>query len=267
MNQYAIAKELFVDDFDLRGYLDSFTFEAAKKELLKTLNSHEVPMTFLLGNPGAGKSFLLKFIQERADSVKIAKFFPNPHFDERELLEVLLHSAGEDVEHKSMTIDTLISKLKSHYQYLEYAVFIDEAQLLTEKQLEFLRVLGDMKMFQIVLAMHKKEGQYVLNKPHFKSRTTKTIVLEHLQKEEITRYIQNRLLSKNLSNIASTFGKKEINFIYRYSDANFRTSKKLLKTVCEIVEIAQRGNLNKYNHIDQTTLTMAAIDIGLINVK
>jgi len=267
MNQFSVAKELFKDDFDLSGYIDSFTFEMAKKELLKTLNAHEVPMTFLLGNPGAGKSFLLKFVQQRVDTVKLAKFFPNPHFDERELLEVLLESRGVFVAHNSQTIDALILNLKKHYKNLEYTVFIDEAQLLTEKQLEFLRVLSDMKMFQLVLAMHKKEGQYVLAKPHFKSRSTKTIYLEHLKKEEITRYIQNRLLSKNLSEVVSAFGKKQIDFIYKYSEANFRTSKKLLKTVCEIVEIAQRGKLAKYAKVDDTTLTMAAIDIGLIDVK
>ena len=267
MNQFAVAKELFKDNFDLRGYLDSFTFEMAKKELLKTLTTHEIPMTFILGDPGTGKSFLLNFIQERADSIKIAKFFPNPHFDEKELLEVLLESAGTYVEHGSQSIDSMIKKLKEHYTNLEYTVFIDEAQLLTEKQLEFLRVLSDMKMFQLVLAMHQKEGQYVLSKPHFKSRTTKTIIVENLTKEEVSRYIQNRLLSQNLSKVATAFGKKEVDFIYKHSHANFRTMKKLLKTVCEIVEIGERGGLAKYSKVDNTTLTMAAIDIGLIDVK
>jgi len=267
MNQFSVARELFKDDFDLSGYIDSFTFEMAKKELLKTLNAHEVSMTFILGNSGSGKSFLLNFVQMRADSIKIAKFFPNPHFDERELLEVLLESVGVFVEHNSQTIDALIAQLKKHYKNLDYTVFIDEAQLLTEKQLEFLRILSDMKMFQLVLAMHKKEGQYVLEKPHFKSRTTKTIYIEHLTKEELTRYIQNRLLSKNLSEVVTAFDKKQVDFIYKHAEANFRTAKKLLKTVCEIVEIAQRGGLKKYAQVDKTTLTMAAIDIGLINVK
>ena len=267
MNQFAVARALFADNFDMRGYFDSFTFEAAKKELLKTLNSHEVPMTFILGDPGAGKSFLLNFIQERADSVKIAKFFPNPHFNERELLEVLLESTGIVVEHNSQTIDTLLSNLKQHFTDLEYTVFIDEAQLLTEQQLEFLRVLSDMKMFQLVLAMHKKEGQYVLDKPHFKSRTTKTIMIEGLAPEEIGRYIHNRLLSENLSEVVAAFGKKETSFVYKYSNANFRTTKKLLKTICEIVEIAQRGDLKQYATVNDVTLTMAAIDIGLIDVK
>jgi len=256
-----------MDDFDLKDYLDSFTFEMAKKELLKTLNAHEVPMTFILGDPGVGKSFLLHFIHDRADKIKVAKFFPNPHFNERELLEVLLEQTGETVVHQSQSIDSLISNLKQHYKDLEYTVFIDEAQLLTEKQLEFMRVLSDMKMFQFVLAMHKKEGQYVLLKPHFKSRSNKTIVMENLIQEEVTRYIQNRLLSQNLSHVAFEFGKKEISFIYKKSNGNFRTIKKLLKSVCEIVEIGQKAKLTNFMKVNEATLTMAAIDIGLIDVK
>jgi len=267
MSQFSDAKNLFIDDFDLSGYFDSFTFEMAKKELLKTLTAHEVPMTFILGNPGVGKSFLLNFIQERADSVKIAKFFSSPNFSERELLEVLLEATGEIVEHKSHKINTLLDKLKVHYKDLEYTVFIDEGQLINENQLEFLRVLSDMKMFQFVLAMHKKEGNYVLAKPHFKSRTNRTIMIDNLKKEEVTRYIQNRLLSQNLSAVVTAFDKKQIDFIYKQAHGNFRTIKKLLKTICEIVDIAQRGNLKKYSKVDERTLTMAAIDIGLINVK
>ncbi len=267
MSQFSQAKDLFMDDFDLRGYFDSFTFEMAKKELLKTLTTHEVPMTFILGDPGVGKSFLLNFVQERADSVKIAKFFPSPNFSERELLEVLLQSSGEFVEHKSLTIDALLTKLKAHYKNLEYTVFIDEAQLINENLLEFLRVLSDMKMFQFILAMHKKEGRYVLSKPHFKSRTSKTIEINNLTKEEVSRYIQNRLLSENLSEVVSAFGNKQVDFIYKSANGNFRTIKKLLKTVCEVVDIAQRASLKKYSKVDERTLIMAAIDIGLIDVK
>ncbi len=267
MNPFATAKTLFEDNFDLSGYIDSFTFEMAKKELLRTLNAHEVPMTFLLGDSGTGKSFLLRFIQERADKIKLAKFFPNPSFDEREFLELLLEAIGIPIMHNSQTINALTKELQKHYQHLEYTVFIDEAQLLTEKQLEFLRTLGDMKMFQLVLAMHKKEGEYVLAKPHFTTRRTKAITLEYLKKEEISRYIQHRLLAKNLSQVASAFDKKEINLLYKLSRGNFRVTKRLLKTVCEIVEIAQLGELKRYSQVNRMTLTMAAIDIGLIDVK
>jgi len=267
MNQFADAKTLFTDDFDMSGYLNSFTFEAAKTELIQALNSSDSPVIFLLGDPGVGKSFLLRFIQESMTRIKIIKSFPSPHFDERELLEILLQTTGESVVHRSLSIHELLENLKKHYKNLEHVVFIDEAQLLTEKQLEFIRVIGDMRLFKFVLSMHKNEGNFVLAKPHFKSRNAKAITLEHLSRQELQHYIQNRLLSHNLSDVASAIGEKEVKFIHKHAKANFRASKKLLKSLFEIIEIARRGKIQQYSNIADNTLTMAAIDAGVIHVK
>ena len=267
IDQFLIASDLFLDNFDTDDYLDSFTFENAKRELLRTLNAKEIPMIFILGDPGSGKSFLLNFIDKREKDVKIIKFFSNPNFDTKELLETLLKSSGYEIEHKSMSNDEMMEILKSKYKSLSHAIFIDEAQLMGKKELEFLRVLGDLRLFQIVIAMHKKEGKYILSQPHFASRQNKIITLEKLTKEEVKRYLQKKLLTNNLSDVASSFGDKEIEYLHKLSKANFRTIKKLVRTVSEIVNISRKVALPKYSQINKETLTMAAIDIGLIDVE
>ncbi len=267
MNHFAEAKKLFYDDFDLSGYFDSLTFEYAKKQLIDAMKTHEVPLVFLLGNPGTGKSFLLNYIDKKVTSVKVAKYFTHPYFDEKEFLETLLSLDGRNIEHNEYSTEQLISRLKRAFKDLEYTVFIDEAQLLTEDQVELIRILSDQKIFQFVLAMHKREGNYILSKDHFKSRTTKTIELEGLTDKEIGRYIESRLLSNNFSDIASMFKRSHIKFIQNYSNGNFRTTKKLVKTVLEILNIANREGYKKYSKLNNTTLTMAAIDTGLIDVK
>lgn len=267
MNHFAEAKALFYDDFDLSGYFDSLTFEYAKKELIETMRAHEVPLIFLLGNPGSGKSFLLNYVQQKVSSVKVAKYFTHPYYDEKEFLATLLSLAGPNVEPGDYSTEQMISRLKHSFGGLEYTVFIDEAQLLTEDQVELIRILSDQKIFQFVLAMHRKEGDYILSKPHFRSRTTKRILLEGLSDKEISRYIEHRLLSANLSDVASMFTPAHARFIHTYSEGNFRTTKKLLKTVLEILNIASREGYNKYSRLGKPTLTMAAIDAGLIDVK
>ncbi len=267
MNQFLEAKELFKDDFDLEGYLDSFSFEHAKTELLKSLNSHDIPLIFLLGNPGYGKSYLLKFIEQRADAIKIAKFISLPYFTEREFLENLVEIAGVQAINKRYDLELLINTLKDRLNPLEYTIIIDEAQLLNNKQIELIRILSDMRIFTFLLSMHKKEGHKILSKSHFKSRTNSVVYMEALKKEEVERYINNRLLSRNLSNIASSFTPSDINFIYKASQGNFRIMKKLLSALFEIINEAQKEQLKKYSKINEATITMAAIDIGLINVK
>ncbi len=267
MNQYLEAKRLFSDDADLSGYFDSLTFEHAKRELVEAVNSHDTPLIFLLGDPGVGKSFLMQFLDNRIQNTKIAKYFPHPYFEEKEFLEALVSLSGPNVAHDQHSTHALINHLKKHFHDLEYTVLIDEAQLLGEEQIELIRILSDMKLFQFVLAMHRKEGEQILKKPHFKSRVTKTIYLEHLTPDEVGRYIQQRLLSHNLSDLASRFSKKHIAFISKTAQRNFRTTKKMLKTLFEIMYLAQKGGMRAYERIDMRTLTMAAIDIGAIDVE
>ena len=267
MNQFAEAKKLFYDDFDLSGYFDSLTFEYAKKQLIDAMRAHEVPLVFLLGKPGTGKSFLLNYIQQNVTSVKVAKYFTHPYFDEKEFLSTLLSLAGPNVEPDDYSTEQLITRLKRAFGDLQYTVFIDEAQLLSDAQIELVRILSDQKIFQFVLAMHKKEGDKILQKEHFKSRTNKRIEMEGLSESEIARYIEQRLLSNNFSDIASMFNKSHIRFIHQYSEGNFRTTKKIIKTLLEILNIANREDYKKYRKPNRATLTMAAIDAGLIDVK
>ncbi len=267
MNQFAEAKDLFSDDFDLSGYFDSLTFEYAKKQLIDAMQTHDVPLVFVLGDPGTGKSFLLNYVQQKVTSVKVAKYFTHPYFDEKEFLETLLSLAGRNIQHNEYSTEALISHLKKNFHGLEYTVFIDEAQLLSEEQVELIRILSDQKIFQFVLAMHKKEGNYILQKDHFKSRTNKRIILEGLSDKEIGRYVENRLLSNNFSDIASMFKPSHLRFIAKYANSNFRTTKKIIKTLLEILNIANREGYKKYSSVNNATLTMAAIDTGLIDVK
>jgi len=268
MNQYANAKELFSDDFDLSGYFDSLTFEYAKKSLIDAITAHDTPLVFLLGAPGSGKSFLLNFITKKVKNVRVAKYFTHPYFDDKEFLEILLSMAGKNIERNELTTEALISALRKNFNNLEYTIFIDEAQLLTEDQIELVRILSDQKIFQFVLAMHEKEGQYILEKAHFKSRTTRVIKLESLQDHEVARYIEHRLLSNNLSELASLFRKRHYRQISNFTKRNFRTTKKLVKTLFEIMNIAHKEDLSKkFLKVSDRTLTMAAIDIGLLNVE
>ena len=268
MNQYAVAKDLFKDDFDLSGYFDSLTFEYAKKSLVDAITAHDTPLVFVLGNPGSGKSFLLNYVTKRVKTIKVAKYFTHPYFDDKEFLEILLSMVDKNIERNELTTEALISSLARNFSNLEYTVFIDEAQLLTEDQIELIRILSDQKIFQFVLAMHKKEGQYILDKDHFKSRTNRVIQIEALQDHEVTRYIESRLISNNLSELAALFKNRHIKLINRYTNRNFRTTKKFVRTLFEIMNIAQKDKLDQsYLKVNTKTLTMTAIDTGLLNVE
>ena len=265
MSQFKEAKKIFLDTIDANDYFDSFGSEQAKEKLQMALKAEDASMVFLLGNPGSGKSFLLNYLFQKDDNKKIIKYIKHPYFDRDKFLKTLLEDTGIGIE--GVDFDTVIQILKHQYKNLEHTIFIDEAQLLSDEQLEMIRILSDMRIFRFVLAMHKQEGLDILNKPHFKTRAVKTIYLHSLENSEIARYIQSKLLSGSYASISQMLNDKHYKMIAKFTNRNFRTLKKYFYTVMELMDYAIENSLSKYQIINRPILTMAAIDIGTINVK
>ncbi len=142
-----------------------------------------------------------------------------------------------------------------------------DGNALTLELVEIIRILSDQKIFQFVLSMHKKESEYILSMPHFKTRLPKKIEVSNLTNDEVLRYIQETLVDENLSDIYDELKKSHFNLIIEYSQNNFRTLKQLLSALFSIIYQAQSRGLSKYSKINKHTITMAAIDLGLLNVK
>jgi nucleoside-triphosphatase THEP1 len=267
MNEYQEAKELFYGDSLDKTHFNSLTFEHTKTELINSIKQKRVAMIFLLGDPGSGKSYLLNYIKNQESSIKVAKYFTYPFLDKREFLEALLSLAGPNIKRGTYSIEKILFNLQREFTPLEYVIFIDEAQHLTEDMVELIRVLSDHKVFQFVLAMHKKEGEYILSKSQYKTRPLQKIYLESLNHDEVLRYIQDVLLNNNLSSLATEFQTSYIKLINKFTNRNFRAIKKLLGVLFEVIEQANSKKLSRYTSINRHTITMAAIDIGLIDVK
>ena len=268
MDDFYKAKQLFVsNDLENSKHFNSLAFEYSKSELTKAIKEKEHPIIFLLGDPGCGKSYLLRYLESYQKNIQIAKYFTYPFFDEKEFLEILLSLAGPNVQRGEYNIEKILFYLKREFGELEYLIIIDEAQHLTEELVELIRILSDQKVFQFVLAMHKKEGEFILSKPQYKTRNFKKIVVEYLNNDEVLRYIQETLIENNLSKLASEFKGSYIKQIRNWTNRNFRAIKKMLTTLFEIVIESDKRKLDKYNKINEHTITMSAIDTGMLNVE
>jgi len=267
MDEYLEAKKLFSQDSSQNNHFNSLAFEYSKTELVDALIKKENPMIFLLGDPGCGKSYLVNYIQNNIPKIKIAKYFTYPFFDEKEFLEILLTLAGPNISRNEYTIEKIITYLKKEFKELEYIILIDEAQHLTEDLVELIRILSDQKIFQFVLAMHKKEGEYILQKPQYHTRNPKKIYVNYLNDDEVLRYIQDSLLENNLSTVATEFKKSYVKMITKFTHKNFRAIKKILGALFDIIVEANERSLPKYSKINKHTVTMSAIDTGMIDVK
>lgn len=235
----------------------------ALSDVKKLLKNSKGQMIFLLGQPGSGKSFLLHHLLKDEELEHRPVLFETPLSSPKAFfIRLIKHMRqvplSDDVEGLKEQAEVLYADKKT-------LIMLDEAQLINEETLEFVRILSDSRLFWIVCAMHEEEGKDILSKSHFKSRPHKVIELGRLSATESNLFINTQLTFANDKHILD-FHQRQAKKIYKLSRGNFRYLKKLIFTEFSLLHEAQEMGLKKFQEPSKPLLTMAAIDIGLINV-
>jgi predicted ATPase len=216
----------FSDKIDLNDYFSYTNFEIIKESVLSSKSN----IIFLLGSPGSGKSFLLNYLYNNFDNYILIN---EPFESKEEFFKIV-----KNIENKK--------------------ILIDEAQLLDIKMLEFLRTISD-KGNQIVLAMHKNEGEKIASLPQFFSRYNEKIYLKPLTYEEFRKYVKTKFIKHNQSDLIDD---KKLKKIYKLCKGNFRLCKKIVFTALDLLNFSLKNSL-KYTKIDNCILEMSKIKLGL----
>ena len=264
MRDFESAGVLFRDDINSIYYFDSSSAEIAKNKIKEAIDERNAPLIFLIGDPGVGKSYILKLLNEKIKETQLTVFIDHPFFDKRDLLKLLYEAKGMEFD-REISFNTLKDELVKEYKNTTHTIFIDEAQLLNEEQFELIRILSDTKVLQFVLSMHKEEGSVILEKKHFRSRTKVVVNYGKLDENEVYRYIQSSLISNSYSEIASMFSQSDAKKISKYTDGNFRTIKKFLYVLMKLLNYAKVNGIKKYQKLHPNLIMMAALDLGMIH--
>lgn len=266
MKDFEVAKALFKDSIDPSFYFDSISSEIARKKLHEAITQHSTSLIFVIGEPGVGKSHILRLMHSISRERDISLLLEQPFFDLRDLYKVLYEARGMPFD-KEKTLLTYQEELFEAYVGVPCTIFLDEAQLLSEAQLESIRILSDTKLFQFILAMHTDEGKALLAKKQFETRSKIVIEYGNMEEREVLRYIQSHLLAHSLGDIALLFSSNHARVIGRYAQGNFRVIKKFLYTLMKLLDFAQKNGLSRYANINTCLLDMAALDCGLLHDK
>jgi type II secretory pathway predicted ATPase ExeA/phage tail protein X len=162
----------------------------------------------LAAEPGMGKtSLLMRLLESMQESARTAFLFQTDG-GSREFLHALLHDLGVGTRgmdlaatHEALN-ETLLGELNAGRRVI---VVIDEAQNLSEKTLESVRLLSNFetpeaKLMHIVLAGQPKLSEK-LAKPsltQLRQRVSNVIQLKPFRSEETTEYIKHRLRTAGL---------------------------------------------------------------------
>ena len=218
----------FRDKIDINDFFSYINFEIVKEELLTSKSN----IIFLLGNPGIGKSYMLALLKHKYPEKYVLQ--KEPFLSKDEFLD----------KHQNLNNKTIL---------------VDEAQLLSNEMIEFLRLLSDNGN-PVILAMHKKEGEKIANLPQFTSRYTQKIFLKELNFDEFEKYVMSKFIKHNRYDLID---KKRLKKIYKLTKGNFRLSKKFIFTALGLLDYSLRNSL-KYKRIDNCIIAMTALELGII---
>jgi len=260
VNRYEEAAELFADRVG-EEYFDSRSAETAKHIFLKLLEKEERPLLFLLGEPGSGKTHMLKTLERVLTDKGWRVFLFNDPFESGdELTRRLAAAAAIAVDGDG---ESLKKPLVDAFGAMPHLVMLDEAQLLNEEVFEYIRILNDTGAFRFVMAMHRKEGEAILSKPHFRSRSHRVVEMGGLDRGEIRRYAQKRLEDHGFDTFAAMLSEREIGRLYRYTRGNFRMTKRMLQSLFSLMGEARELGREKFTRPNATLWCMAALDTGV----
>jgi general secretion pathway protein A len=192
----------------------------------------------LTGEVGAGKTTLCRAVLEDLGENHATALILNPVLSSIQLLRAILHELGlDDRGNDRLRLtrrlnDFLLAQARAGR---DVALFIDEAQDLSDDLLEEVRLLSnietdDRKLLQIVL-IGQPELRARLQKPALRQLRQRITVRYHLgplDPQETEAYIQHRLTVAG-ANGRPTFSPRAIGAIHRYAGGVPR----LVNAVCD----------------------------------
>jgi general secretion pathway protein A len=198
------------------------------------------------GEVGTGKTLLVRCLLDALHHHKIAfAFVYNPVLSVQEFLVHLLNEFGITTKSKSKgdLLSGLNEYLLKRYRRGETtAIVIDEAQLLSWKLLEEIRLLtnletSDFKLMQIVLVGQPELDQKLDSQQlrQLKQRVAMRCHLRALELEEVRGYLHRRLgLAGAKPQAGGIFPEETVQAIHQFS----RGIPRLINTICENALIA-----------------------------
>ena len=228
----------------------------------------------LTGEPGTGKTTLCRGVLAALDRKTFSAFVPDPFVSREDLLKMLLIEFGvlsvDDVRSGRLQAATrpelsypLYDFLRSLVPLQAYAVLIiDEAQNLSSKLLEEIRILSDLegpeKLLQLVL-VGQPELRDKLKDPSMRQvdqRISVRCSLQPLGRDALTAYIAHRLTVAGGGADRVEFTPEALDLIYDASNGNPR----LLNLIAD--KSLHRGHLDRTWTITPEIVTAALGEIG-----
>lgn len=230
MDRYNILKywSLYTSPFknlpDPHFFYCSQNCRNALNQIIYTIRNR-LGCAMLTGDPGVGKTTISNLIIKKLpeSSFKIA-LFSNPLLNSMELLHLILAELNIDriPNTKSEIYTILLNQLKEYKKHQRIIILIfDEAQLLSEKLMEEIELLIDLRkkhrfLITLLLVGQTKLKESIENNKLLKQRIDIECSLEPFDFSDTNKYLLFR--QKKAGSEKNVFAMDAVNSIYDYSN-------------------------------------------------
>ena len=190
------------------------------------------------GEVGSGKTTLINYLLRKIPQAIHVGIINNTFVDPQELLKMICHEFEIQFEDsdKTVLLTRLYGYLLEQYSKRERVVLIiDEAQNLSEKTLEEIRMLSNLEsekhhLIQMILVGQPQLKEKLQRKSleQFVQRVTVNCHLDALDKDQVEGYIRHRLTVAGAQNL-DIFDPEAMRAIYKHS----RGIPRLINTICD----------------------------------
>lgn len=199
---YGFSEKPFNTTPDSKFFFPSAKHTEALNSLIYAINERK-GFVVITGEIGAGKTTISRTLLNRINENTKVALITNSHITQKELIEQILEEL--EVEYSPGSKQKLIRQLNKFLieqlaQDINVVLIIDEAQNLTPKVLEEVRMLSNLetekeKLLQIILMgqPHLKTKLAHQKLEQFKQRIAVNFHLEALTKKETHEYVKHRI--------------------------------------------------------------------------
>lgn len=249
---YGFHKTPFGNTSDSRIFFESVSHQEAYSALEYGVMQRK-GIVLLTGEVGTGKTTICKRFIDRLDQRVKSSLILNPYFSDIQLLQLIIEDFGIQTEKTSRR--DLVKVLNDflmqvHTQGGNAVLMIDEAQHLTMRQLEQIRLLSNLetpeqKLLQLVLVgqpeLLKHLSEYKLRQ--IRQRILVKYAMMPLKQQEIPLYFQLRCSQAGRSDVQLT--QECYDIIYEFSKGVPRLINMLCDRSFLIGYISEKKELNE----------------------
>lgn len=262
LKYYGLKEAPFTVTADSNLFFKSKQHQEALSTILYGINEKK-GLILLTGEVGTGKTTLCKVLLRQLPSEYKTSLILNPYFSPTQLLRAIVEDFGIPITRFSKldmvyALNELL--ISTNTQGFNAVLIIDEAQNLTVRQLEQIRLLSNLetekhKLIQIVLVGQPelKEKLELKSLRQIKQRITISYHILPLKKNEIKKYIDFRLKLTCAFNVE--FKECAYDCIYEFSKGIPR----LVNIICDRALLA--GYAKNRKTIDEALIKLCIEDL------